>query len=399
MPDQRILDRIAAWQESGILDAPTADRLRALEANSPSEPATATELPRASASAGLSSLGLDLDLGEAFAYLGSFFLLGAWYWFINQAAVGQASADGTWAFGLAVPAVVFASLGLVLGRRTGKVGRSAGFWLLMSGIHVLFAVPFIAGLLLGASASSESGLSAYRWLFGSVAWLLAALAFRRYLASLPTQLGVLGAIATLTATGVDRVARLITGPPSFTDAGVPNGDPYAITWMFVTLAGTVVATVAMGLLARVEAARVDPAARRRLAVTRFAGGMTLTIGAAIAVLSGVGGGLGRPMEPILGEVVLLLVATILAWLAFTRQAGAYIYPAGLAVLIAFSDLNGAYVAPESGMGLALLLEGAALIGVGYLTEIGRRRLNRRGPTTPSAASGEILPGPSEMPSS
>ena len=176
------------------------------------------------------------------------------------------------------------------------------------------------------------------------------------------------------------------------------GDPYAITWMFVTLAGTVVATVAMGLLARVEAARVDPAARRRLAVTRFAGGMTLTIGAAIAVLSGVGGGLGRPMEPILGEVVLLLVATILAWLAFTRQAGAYIYPAGLAVLIAFSDLNGAYVAPESGMGLALLLEGAALIGVGYLTEIGRRRLNRRGPTTPSAASGEILPGPSEMPS-
>src|SRR5207245_1256397 len=132
-----------------------------------------------------------------------------------------------------------------------------------------------------------------------------------YLASLPTQLGVLGAIATLTATGVDRVARLITGPPSFTDAGVPNGDPYAITWMFVTLAGTVVATVAMGLLARVEAARVDPAARRRLAVTRFAGGMTLTIGAAIAVLSGVGGGLGRPMEPILGEVVLLLVATIL----------------------------------------------------------------------------------------
>src|SRR5438552_11863837 len=284
LPDQRILDRIAAWQESGILDAPTADRLRALEANSPSEPATATELPRASASAGLSSLGLDLDLGEAFAYLGSFFLLGAWYWFINQAAVGQASADGTWAFGLAVPAVVFASLGLVLGRRTGKVGRSAGFWLLLSGIHVLFAVPFIAGLLLGASASSESGLSAYRWLFGSVAWLLAALAFRRYLASLPTQLGVLGAIATLTATGVDRVARRITGPPSFTGAGVPHGDAYAITWMGVAATGTVVATVAMGLLARVEieAARVDPAARRRLAVTRFAGGMTLTIGAAIA---------------------------------------------------------------------------------------------------------------------
>jgi hypothetical protein len=94
MPDQRILDRIAAWQQSGILDAATADRLRAVEANSPSEPTTAAEAPRAGASTGLSSLGLDLDLGEAFAYLGSFFVLGAWYWFINQAAVGQASADG-----------------------------------------------------------------------------------------------------------------------------------------------------------------------------------------------------------------------------------------------------------------------------------------------------------------
>jgi hypothetical protein len=383
MADQRVLERIGSWERDGLIDEATAGRLRAVEVARVDEP------PPAGAGIGLGSLGLNLDLGEAFAYLGSFFLLGAWYWFIGQATPGDGTnRDAVWAFGTIVPAIVFAGLGFVLRRRPGRIGRSAGIWLLLSGIHAFFAAPLaVSALWPEASPAGGDGLFAFRWLFGAVAWLLVAAVARRLLAAVPTQLGLIAAILAVAITAVDRAGHQLGGTPVYGESG-PSGDGI-VPWMLVAALGTVLGTLALGFLARLELAggTSDPGVRRRLAITRFAAGSTLTVGATITFIQGTGG-FGRPVEPVLADILLLVVAAILGWLAFNREASAYVYPAGLAVLIAFTDLNGSYVARDAGTGVALLLEGAALIAVGYVTEIARRRLGRRRVT--ESAAGEPL---------
>ena len=80
----------------------------------------------------------------------------------------------------------------------------------------------------------------------------------------------------------------------------------------------------------------------------------------------------------MSAVALLAISGVFGVLAQRTRSGAFVYPAALGVLIALTNLNAAYVADESGLGLALLLEGAALIVVGVLAERARRLLVRDG---------------------
>ena len=62
---------IAEWQAAGLIDAATADRIRAFDS---SRSSTATE-PRESAFTAM--FGPSLTIGEVFSYLGAFFVLAA----------------------------------------------------------------------------------------------------------------------------------------------------------------------------------------------------------------------------------------------------------------------------------------------------------------------------------
>jgi hypothetical protein len=399
MADDVVLERIAGWERDALIDTATADRLRAAEG-----PQLPGSMPTGAASLGSRpggkvaqpGFGLNLDVGEAFAYLGSFFVLGAWYWFISQAARDVDRSDWIFAAGALAPAVAFGFLGLVLAEAPGRIGRSAGLWFLLSGVHAFVGAPLLMSALLPAETfAGRSVLADYKIVFGGVVWVVCAVAFRARLASIPTDLGLIGAIVTLAASAVDRIGHLVAPRSDVYDSIGQSGN--AIPWMLIALLGTVVATVGIGLLARTEARSLatDPGAGRRLAIARGSAGATLAIGTAFATLTGIGG-FGRPVPPVIGDLLLLVVAIGLSALALNRRAAGYIYPAGLAVLIAFTDLNGEYLASGIGVGPALLVEGIVLIGVGFATQRGRRFVGRAdidGPAGPGMAASRAAPSP------
>src|SRR5439155_298157 len=91
-----VLDRIDAWQSTGLIDASTADRLRAAEAST-TETTTSDEpsgnRARSAASVASSFFGPTPTIVEVFAYLGAGFFLGAWSAFVVRLA-GAVTAFG-----------------------------------------------------------------------------------------------------------------------------------------------------------------------------------------------------------------------------------------------------------------------------------------------------------------
>ena len=124
-----VLARIAAWEAAGLIDATTAERLRAAEAD---EPADADRLASAAPAArptGVSSFfGPAVSLVEAFSYLGAGFVLAAWCALIGRVSGAAAGATRDWLLvaGMAVPAAVFFVIGLVLHGRSARLSRAAG---------------------------------------------------------------------------------------------------------------------------------------------------------------------------------------------------------------------------------------------------------------------------------
>jgi len=100
--------------------------------------------------------------------------------------------------------------------------------------------------------------------------------------------------------------------------------------------------------------------------------MTAVLGTLNAV--GQGNGFDRVIPVWLGDLAVLAVALVLIVIAFRRNATAYLVPAAIGVIGALSDLNATYVADRTGVGVALLLEGLILIGVGFVADRLRRRL-------------------------
>lgn len=364
MGDPRVLERIGAWQAAGIIDADMAERLRAAEATAAVE-APVLPVP----SSGLGSW-LRFSVTDLFAYLGVGFLLAAYYWGVSK-VVGATWEDGTgWAMGVGIAAAVFLVVGYLGRERDDLVGRAAGPLLLVGGFQIFFAVTFLfvdipsAALLTTVAAT--------------LVWVGAAMLARRALASLPTQVGLLAAIVSLAWAVSGWVGPILFGTPEYRNvAGYVAGPNAAravafIAWMLATAA-------AVGFIAEGEAhgSQADAGAGRRASLSRFWAGMTAVIGTSMGMIGLYRGFQERELPSFIGVGILLAVSGLLVVLALRRNATSYLIPAGLGVVIGLTDLNGQYVAADLGLGPALLLEGVALLGVGYGTELMRRRLARR----------------------
>lgn len=363
MADPQVLEKIAAWEAAGLIEPETAERLRAAEA------AVESAAPSSRAvGAGVASW-FRFSVAELFGYIGVGFLMAAYYWGVSQ-VVGETWEHGTgWAIGTGLAAIVYLVAGYVVRDRDDAVGRAAGPLLLVGGLQVFVAVTFLFQDV--PSASDVAPVVA------TLVWLAAALVARRTLAALLTQSGLLAAIVSFAWAVAGWVGPIVFGSP---DYGYPATDAYAnplrpivfIAWMLATAA--VVGRLGEG---EARASDTDPGAGRRATLTRFWAGMTAVIGTGFGVLGQYPGFYGRELEPFVGDAILFVVCGGLVALAMRLNATSYLIPAGLGVIIALTDLNGSYIADEFGQGPALLVEGIALLGAGYGTELVRRRLARR----------------------
>jgi hypothetical protein len=390
MPDQRVVERIDAWAAGGLIDEATASRLRAAEAEVetdvaavPAERALVDAQGLASVptrSAAATVFGPAVTIGELFAYVGAGFLLAAWHTLFASLFAPESSGAfltrslAAQAVQLAVPAIAFAVVGMLAKRRGERERRAAGVAFGVSTVHVLGAMGFALQTL---HADLPITL-----IVASASAVVAAVLFRRALASVLTQLALLGSLVGLAISLLAWLSTQLFPQPGFTDFEPQPMDPgIAQLRVMATLAWWILWAAGFGLLALVEARRgAHPSvpeseranAHARANFTRFVAGMTAVLGTLNAV------GQGNPFDRVipvwLGDLAVIVVALVLIVIAFRRNATAYLVPAAIGVIGALSDLNATYVADRTGVGVALLLEGVILIGVGFVADRLRRRL-------------------------
>jgi hypothetical protein len=370
--EQVVLGRIESWQAAGLIDGDTADRLRQAERRIVER-----------ATRPWSGVGA----GEVFGYLGAAFILGAYYWLLLQIdPSGDGMVLGLGAAVLAVASLVGAGL---FGRRDGLPARAAGLLALTAVNHAAIAGNALAMAAFGGP-STEPGVPS-GVLVGSVAALAAAAIGRWTVSGLPSTIGLIAAIGIAGyALGVE-VGTLVLGRPAVDFQAQPPPD----TLRHVLLAAwsLILATGAI-LVGERELHTRDNFRAYHSAVARFGGSLIAVIGVATALITG----FPAPVEPFVAAAAVLAVAAALGGLAQRSGSTAFVYPSALAVLIALTHLNASYVASDGNLGLALLLEGVALIVVGFLAGRARRFLARRhvvGVEDASAGQAEAVPAPSD----
>jgi len=390
-----VLERIATWETAGLIDRPTADRLRAAEA------ATATAGPsqrradsivhrRSGASA---MFGPGISIAEIFGYLGGAFLLAAWSAFIARTS-GESS-DPEIAIGLMalLAAAVLAGLGLRLRLIDERGSRAAGVAFLLSATY--------AG---GAAAAFVTGLGA-DWpvsgVIGSAAGLAVAGVLHVIHPSVLTQVGVLAWLTGLAASILSWLQVSFFPSDVFEATGLPTATgPDPIILVVASAAWWLATAVLIGLIglreARSGGKAADPAAGRRAAISRFWAGMTAVIGLALAVTQSAALGVyeyGRVLEPWVGDLALLVLSAILIERAFRRDATSFMYAAALGLIVALTDFNVSYLSNSAEV--ALLIEGLILLAVGVGADRLRRRIGHEDdepPVQELIAKGDPIPG-------
>ena len=209
-----------------------------------------------------------------------------------------------------------------------------------------------------------------------------------------TELAVLGSITALSSTLLVwiEVGGLPDRRTSFVPESVPTPPPGPDPLILVLGAAIwwLATAFLLGIFGLLEAyrGRRDPAAQRRAGVVRLWAGLTAVLGLFYAVsqstYSAVSGS-GRALEPVVGDVAVLIVAAVLLERAYRRESNAYIFAAAIGCIVALTDLDGSYL--SSTPDVALLLEGLILIIVGFGAETLRRRLA----AVPTAASSPPAP--------
>ena len=388
MPDQRVLDRISAWQAAGLIDGVTADRLRIAEASAPSAAdAAQADVPgpaEGGEGGGRSSVigsvfGPSPTASELFAYLGAGFVIAAWHVLLASWRPTVYPNDGfvpapdnlRIALEWGVPIVVLGVIGWVLSQSGDRQRRAAGVLFAAATVHVFGAI---------GQAVQDIGDFRLPTALAAAGAAVAAALVRLRLASLVTQATLLVALVTVAGTVLSELEVVVFGQPS-ERYGVAPGDP--LVHQLLGAGWWVGWAIVLGALASREARGADlpelsaverAAGRRRADLTRFAAGMTAVAGVASALAFGDRFTPGV-LAPWVGDLVVLGLSAALLVLA-TRAAPAYLYPAALGVMIALTSLNGMYVAEQTGVGVALLVEGLILLGAGLSADRLRRRLAR-----------------------
>src|SRR6185436_8658664 len=155
-----VLARIAAWEAAGLVDAATAERLRAAEAASADhdelEATTATGRPGAASP----FFGPPVSLVEAFSYLGAAFVLAAWATLIARISGQATDATRDWLLvvGAAIPAVIFFVIGITLhGRSSPRLGRAAGVAFAVSVALIWLGVTLNVDIFTDGSVAAVAG--------------------------------------------------------------------------------------------------------------------------------------------------------------------------------------------------------------------------------------------------
>jgi len=379
-----VLDRIAAWQGSGLIDAATADRLRAAEGAADTLDSVPGR-PRGVASAAGTFFGPTPTIMEVFAYLGAGFFIGAWAAFLTRIAGFDESRDAIIAGGTALLSAVLIGVALFLRRGDARHRRGAGVALLLAALGGGIAMNSV-GQVANVDYSTTQVL-----VFGA-AFAVAVLG-RWLLPSVMTQVAVLGSLTGLAGSAFSAVetALTATAPP------VPCCDlePAADPWITVVLpaVGWLVIALVIGAIGLRESRAPGEPAQRRASLSRLWAGLVAVLGVASAVLreGSLGNGdYGRIIEPWLGEAVLVVIALVLLERAFRRNSAPFLACAAIALVIALTDFNFHYLTSSTDIGL--LVEGLILLAVGVGADRLRRRLDRsRG--APAPASEPLDPAP------
>ncbi len=385
----QVLDRIAAWEAAGLIDAATAERLRAAEAaQSRREEADAKPTDSApSAGRGPSSVaaifGPGVTIGEMFAYLGGAFLLGAYETFVVRSSAGiEGQSFLTLTIGMAVAAIALTACGLFLRRGDARRHRAAGVVFALAVVHVAAAV---------AAGAEGSG---FGWpavgAIGAGVATLAAFGYRLIHPSLLTQVALLASATSFAGLLLSWLESVVVPQAVHGDFGdvVAPGGPDPIVLVVVSAVWWLGLAVIFGLVGLVEArtADEDPAAGRRASLTRLWAGLVAVIGFATAVtrqgpISALEN--GRIIEPWIADLAILILAAILVERAFRRDASTFVYAAALGLIIALSDFNFTYLSSSTELGL--LIEGVILLGAGVGADRLRRRIGREEPEPEIAA--------------
>jgi hypothetical protein len=354
---------VREWQAAGLIDAATADRIRAFESASPAAPAAERAVSPFNA-----MFGPSLTIGEVFSYLGAFFVLAASDAFLARLAGPAPSSDWALVIGTAIQTAVLLAIGLRLRTGDRRRSRAAGLMFLTATVH--------AGVT-GGLAADAAGLE---WpvsgIVGSIAALAVGIGTRLIHPGLLTHAAVLGAVTSLAGTLLAWLQQLFFPQPDFSgpEPVVPTG-PEPIVEVLAQAAWWLVVAVIIGLIGLREAARSDEdeGASRRAGVSRFWAGMVAVIGFTTAITRSAplaSGEYDRVIEPWIADLAILVLALILVQRAFRRDDSAFVYPAALAMIIALTDFNVSYLGGATELGL--LVEGLILLAVGF----GAQRIRR-----------------------
>jgi hypothetical protein len=382
----QVLERIAAWEAAGLIDAATADRLRLAEAGPPS----ASSAPIASAGSTLAAepsqrrgpssiasiFGPSVTIGEMFAYLGGAFLLGAYETFVVRFAGSGESPELPIALGAAAAAIALGVFGRILVSGDARRRRAAG---------VMFALAVAHASAAGAATAATAGLE---WpavgVIGALVATLAAIGFRLLHSSLLTQAALLASVTSFAGMLLGWLESVVVPARPFNDLGEPilQGGPDPVLLVLVSAAWWLALAVIVGLIGLREAGSVDgdPAAGRRASMTRLWAGLIAVIGLATSVTRTdftSAGDYGRIIAPWVAEVAILVLAAILVERAFRRDASTFVYAAALGLMIALSDFNFTYLSSTTEVGL--LIEGVILLGAGFAADRLRRRIGQPAP--------------------
>jgi hypothetical protein len=376
-----ILDRISAWERSGVIDHELADRLRAIETvaaadGPPASGAVAQHAPPVPAPRARSSA----FILEFFVYLGGLFVLLAWYaWFFNEMPDSELARSRGIAVATFVPALLLGAAGWVLAERPDERQRRA------AAIAFVAAVPntgAAAWALLQVVGIAPDGGAAPAAAGAAVALALAAVARVRRPSAI-TQAALLGAwgvFALLLASWVEASLWQPAYDPQWGDV-IDRSSDEQVLWNVVRL-GWWWLVAAIPAIVMVRRPDRGPGHETRDAVSRIGIGTIAILGSASAALATYDWSSPQGGEPIFGPwlAAAIMVGVGAVFVVAARVSGSRIHlvTAGVAILVALTYLNVELVVDAVGAPMALLVEGLILLGIAVLGFLGGRLVTRRG---------------------
>ena len=381
MASPLVIRRIEAWEAAGLIDPMTADRLREAEAEAMLEPDAIPEPDAVEVRPPGAGRALGVTAVELFAYLGAACVLGAWYALIASTIPYAEDSSARRAAAGLIAAIALALLGVAMASRDARFRRAAGVAFLVA-LPNLGAAVYLLADTLHHEVYPDAPTNA---LVASIVVLLAALVARRAVPALTTQLGLAAAAVTVGGFAMGWLDAIL-----FPRGGVqweprPLDETAALVRVVLSMAWWWAVAAVMAVLLVILDPKPRTEARTRLG--RIAVGLTAVLGTASAVSmqhewNAASNLAGKPvLEPFVGAAIILTVSGVLIALAVRRQSVGYLWPGGLGVFIALTWLNAAYLAVESGLWVALLVEAAVLFGVAFGVNRTGRRLRPAEPGT------------------